>query len=137
MNYLERVNETQLEVSEDRAYLRDGRPFSGIVCIHDEHGKLVREEEHFDGVLSGVVRKFDADGRVVFEGQFKNGAEHGVCKTWNSNGDVVREETFEYGIRTSLKEWSMNELVKAWTIGPEDANYTLLQSSRKAYSSRL
>jgi len=129
-----RVNSDDIELTDEGAYLFNGRPFTGIGFDLDADGRIWSELEFVDGRQTGVTKGYER-GRLIRETQFLNGVYHGVHRQFDDDGCVEAEEVYEHGICLCRFRRNIDgELELAFELLPADPNYKTLELMRKAFA---
>lgn len=125
-----RVEEDQVDVTDEMVYLYESKPFTGISYELD-NDVLVSEISYKEGVLHGVSKSWYPCGYPLSEEYYENGGLHGIKKEWFENGKIKSEAKYEHGIVVQKNDWnSTGDLIKKYVLLETDPGYELLQLRR-------
>lgn len=126
-----RVNEDELEYTDELIYTWQGKPFTGIGYEHLRTGERI-EVSYLDGRQTGIAREWYPDGTLKSEEHYVNGSKHGICQEWFKNGQLKTEAFYEFSIRVKEKIWNeKGELVQEFEISENDNRYSTLTTFRQ------
>ena len=131
-----RVDEDELEYTDESIYIWQGKPFTGIGYECLPNGALISEVSYVDGIQRGIAREWYSSGQLHVEEHYFDGSKHGEYHEWFENGQLKTETVYEFSILVKKKVWDeKGSLVKEFEISESDSLYSTLKVFRETKGS--
>lgn len=130
-----RVQQEELEFTDDSFALWNGKPFTGIVYdLNNVNGKLWSEMSYANGWQEGVTRGWYISGILEAEERWRRGYRHGLNQEWFEDGNLKYEAEFEFDFIVTKKLWDKDgSLIHTYRISDKESGYKVLLAIRKRH----
>ena len=127
-----RVLYAELEFTDDRRYVYNGSPFTGVGYEVHSNGTTSCEIRFRDGLEHGPARDYYPSGQLMSEARYRKGLKHGVWLEYGEDGEPIERCELAYDVLMTRTRWNESgDVIEKYVREPDDHLSVLVAEKQK------